>query len=208
MPGYDVRVLDEKGAEVEAGHEGNISIKLPLPPGTLPTLWNDDMRYVDSYLGVFPGYYATGDGGYIDEDGYVYVMGRTDDVINVAGHRLSTGSMEAVVATHPAVAECAVIGVADPLKGQVPRAFVVLKSGVDIDPAQLEREVVAAIRDEIGPVAALKSVVIVPGLPKTRSGKILRRTMRGIADGRPEAPPSTIEDIGVLDILRPLLQSS
>ena len=134
-------------------------------------------------------------------------MGRTDDVINVAGHRLSTGSMEAVVATHPAVAECAVIGVADPLKGQVPRAFVVLKSGADIDPGQLEKEVVAAIRDEIGPVAALRSVVVVPALPKTRSGKILRRTMRGIADGRPEAPPSTIEDISVLDVLRPLLEA-
>jgi propionyl-CoA synthetase len=207
MPGYDVQVLDERGTPVEPGHEGNISIRLPLPPGTLPTLWNDDKRYVESYLGVFPGYYSTGDGGYVDPEGYVFVMGRTDDVINVAGHRLSTGAMEAVVATHPAVAECAVIGVADPLKGQVPRAFVVLKSGVDIEPAQLEKEVVAAIRDEIGPVAALRSVVVVPALPKTRSGKILRRTMRGIADGRPEAPPSTIEDISVLDVLRPLLES-
>jgi propionyl-CoA synthetase len=207
MPGYDVQVLDERGAPVEPGHEGNISIRLPLPPGTLPTLWNDDKRYVESYLGVFPGYYSTGDGGYVDPDGYVFVMGRTDDVINVAGHRLSTGAMEAVVATHPAVAECAVIGVADPLKGQVPRAFVVLKSGADVDPAVLEAQVVAAIRDEIGPVAALRSVVVVPALPKTRSGKILRRTMRGIADGRPEAPPSTIEDISVLEVLRPLLES-
>jgi propionyl-CoA synthetase len=206
MPGYDVRVLDERGLPVPAGQEGNISIRLPLPPGTLPTLWNDDKRYVDSYLSVFTGYYATGDGGYIDEDGYVFVMGRTDDVINVAGHRLSTGAMEAVVATHPAVAECAVIGVHDALKGQVPRAFVVLKSGADVDPAVLEKEVVKAVRDEIGPVAALKSVVVVPALPKTRSGKILRRTMRGIADGRPEAPPSTIDDITVLDVLRPLLQ--
>jgi propionyl-CoA synthetase len=207
MPGYDVQVLDERGTPVEPGHEGNISIRLPLPPGTLPTLWNDDKRYVESYLGVFPGFYSTGDGGFIDPDGYVFVMGRTDDVINVAGHRLSTGAMEAVVATHPAVAECAVIGVADPLKGQVPRAFVVLKAGADIDPAALEKEVVAAIRDEIGPVAALRSVVVVPALPKTRSGKILRRTMRGIADGRPEAPPSTIEDISVLDVLRPLLET-
>jgi len=206
MPGYDVRVLDERGLPVEAGQEGNISIRLPLPPGTLPTLWNDDKRYVDSYLAVFSGYYATGDGGYIDEDGYIFVMGRTDDVINVAGHRLSTGSMEAVVATHPMVAECAVIGVHDQLKGQIPRAFVVLKAGADVDPKQLEKEIVASVRDEIGPVAALKSVVIVPGLPKTRSGKILRRTMRGIADGRPEAPPSTIDDITVLDVLRPLLQ--
>ena len=208
MPGYDVQVLDENGVPLPAGQEGNISIKLPLPPGTLPTLWQDDMRYVDSYLSVFPGYYSSGDGGYVDEDGYVFVMGRTDDVINVAGHRLSTGSMEAVVAQHPAVAECAVIGVHDALKGQIPRAFVVLKSGVDVDPAVLQAEVVRAVRDEIGPVAALKSVVVVPALPKTRSGKILRRTMRGIADGRPEAPPSTIEDIGVLDVLRPLLEDS
>jgi len=208
MPGYDVQVLDENGTPVAPGEEGNICIKLPLPPGTLPTLWNDDHRYVDSYLSVFSGYYTTGDGGSIDADGYVFVMGRTDDVINVAGHRLSTGSMEAVVATHPMVAECAVIGVHDQLKGQLPRAFVVLKSGADIDPDQLQREIVKSVRDEIGPVAAFKSVVVVPALPKTRSGKILRRTMRGIADGRPEAPPSTIEDISVLDILRPLLQDS
>jgi len=208
MPGYDVQVLDERGAPVEPGNDGNIAIRLPLPPGTLPTLWQDDKRYVDSYLAVFPGYYATGDGGQIDADGRVYVMGRTDDVINVAGHRLSTGSMEAVVASHPAVAECAVIGVHDALKGQIPRAFVVLKSGADIDPATLQAEVVRSVRDEIGPVAALKSVVVVPALPKTRSGKILRRTMRGIADGRPEAPPSTIDDISVLDVLRPLLEAS
>jgi len=208
MPGYDVQVLDENGTPVAPGEEGNICIRLPLPPGTLPTLWNDDHRYVDSYLSVFSGYYTTGDGGSIDADGYVFVMGRTDDVINVAGHRLSTGSMEAVVATHPMVAECAVIGVHDQLKGQLPRAFVVLKSGADIDPDQLQREIVKSVRDEIGPVAAFKSVVVVPALPKTRSGKILRRTMRGIADGRPEAPPSTIEDISVLDILRPLLQDS
>jgi propionyl-CoA synthetase len=208
MPGYDVQVLDERGAPVPAGQEGNIAIRLPLPPGTLPTLWEDDKRYVESYLGVFTGYYTTGDGGFIDEDGYVFVMGRTDDVINVAGHRLSTGAMEAVVATHPAVAECAVIGVHDALKGQVPRAFVVLKSGMRVDHALLEREVVASVRGEIGPVAALKSVVVVPALPKTRSGKILRRTMRGIADGRPEAPPSTIEDLAVLDVLRPLLQGT
>jgi propionyl-CoA synthetase len=207
MPGYDLRVLDERGVPVEPGHEGNICLRLPLPPGTLPTLWNDDHRYVDSYLAVFNGYYTTGDGGYIDDDGYVFVMGRTDDVINVAGHRLSTGSMEAVVAAHPSVAECAVIGVHDELKGQLPRAFVVLKSGADIDPEALQREIVEAIRDEIGPVAALKSVVVVPALPKTRSGKILRRTMRGIADGRPEAPPSTIEDVSVLDVLRPLLRT-
>jgi propionyl-CoA synthetase len=205
VPGYDVRIVDGEGHDVPAGQDGAIVIRLPLPPGTLPTLWGDDQRYIDSYLTVFDGCYTTGDGGYVDEDGYVYVMGRTDDVINVAGHRLSTGSMEAVVAAHPLVAECAVIGVQDQLKGQIPRAFVVLKAGAEIDPDTLQREIVASIRDQIGPVAALKEVVIVPGLPKTRSGKILRRTMRGIADGRPEPVPSTIEDMRVLDAITPLL---
>ncbi|MCU0284545.1 MAG: acetate--CoA ligase [Candidatus Nanopelagicales bacterium] len=206
VPGYDVRVLDGEGQEVPAGTEGNIVVRLPLPPGTLPTLWGDDERYVNSYLSAFPGCYTTGDGGYVDDDGYLYVLGRTDDVINVAGHRLSTGVMEAVVAAHPAVAECAVIGVADDLKGQAPRAFVVLKSGVQVDPAELTRQVVADVRAHIGPVAALKEVEIVPALPKTRSGKILRRTMRGIADGRVEPVPSTIEDPRVLEVLTPLLQ--
>jgi len=205
MPGFDVVILDDHGTPVERGREGNISLRLPLPPGTLPTLWNDDARYVTSYLSEVEGFYATGDEGIIDEDGYVFVMGRTDDVINVAGHRLSTGSMESVVAAHPAVAECAVIGVADPIKGQVPRAFVVLKSGSDLDPAVLESEIVDDVRERIGPVAAFKSVVIVSGLPKTRSGKILRRTMRGIADGRDEATPNTIEDASVLEAMRPLL---
>jgi propionyl-CoA synthetase len=207
VPGYDVRVVDGDGVEVPAGQDGAIVIRLPLPPGTLPTLWGDDQRYIDSYLSVFPDCYTTGDGGYVDEDGYVYVMGRTDDVINVAGHRLSTGSMEAVVAAHPMVAECAVIGVHDDLKGQSPRAFVVLKAGAEIDPEQLQQEIVAAVRAQIGPVAAFREVVIVPGLPKTRSGKILRRTMRGIADGRPEPVPSTIEDLRVLDAITPLLRS-
>ena len=206
VPGYDVRVVDELGKDVPPGTDGSILIKLPMPPGTLPTLWQDDARYIDGYLSAFPGNYTTGDGGYIDEDGYVYVMGRTDDVINVAGHRLSTGSMEAVVASHPLVAECAVIGVQDQLKGQLPRAFVVLKAGADTEPAALQKDIVKLVRDEIGPVAALKEVVIVPALPKTRSGKILRRTMRGIADGRPEPVPSTIEDIRVLDAITPLLQ--
>jgi propionyl-CoA synthetase len=205
VPGYDVRVVDGMGVDVPPGQDGAIVIRLPLPPGTLPTLWGDDQRYIDSYLSVFDGCYTTGDGGYLDEDGYVYVMGRTDDVINVAGHRLSTGSMEAIVAGHPHVAECAVIGVQDPLKGQVPRAFVVLKAGAEPDPLVLQAEIVSAIRDQIGPVAALKEVVIVPALPKTRSGKILRRTMRGIADGRPEPVPSTIEDIRVLDVITPFL---
>jgi propionyl-CoA synthetase len=206
LPGYDVQVLDPSGQRVGPGEEGAICIKLPLPPGTLPTLWEDDERYVASYLSSFAGYYLTGDGGYVDEDGYVFVMGRTDDVINVAGHRLSTGSMEAVIAGHPAVAECAVIGVQDELKGQLPRGFVVLKAGADVSVDQLRAELVQAVRDQVGAVAAFKLVDVVPALPKTRSGKILRKTMRGIADGRDEPVPSTIEDASVLDKLRPVLE--
>ena len=206
VPGWDVQILDPSGAQLPAGEEGAIVIKLPLPPGSLPTLWSDDQRYIDEYLSVYKGYYLTGDGGYRDEDGYLFVMGRTDDVINVAGHRLSTGSIEAVLAAHPAVAECAVIGVHDQLKGQLPRAFVVLKSGVTIDEDTLRRELVEAVRRDIGPVAAFRDVSVIQGLPKTRSGKILRKTMRGIADGRDEAVPSTIEDPTVLDVLRPILR--
>ena len=206
IPGYEIKVLDESGKELPPGTEGNIAITLPLPPGTLPTLWGDDQRYIDSYLTVFPGMYASGDGGYIDEDGYVYIMGRTDDVINVAGHRLSTGSLEAVVATHELVAECAVIGVADAIKGQIPKAFVVLKAGAQVDAEDLRKQIVALVRKEVGPVAALNEVVVVPGLPKTRSGKVLRKTMRGIADGKHVDIPSTIEDASILDILRPLLR--
>ena len=203
MPGYDVQILRPDGSGCEPGEEGAICIRLPLPPGTLPTLWGDDARFESSYLREHPGYYLTGDGGYIDSDGYLYVMGRTDDVINVAGHRLSTGSIEAVLAAHPAVAECAVVGVADEIRGQVPRGFVVLKSGASAN--GLAQELVAAVREEIGPVAALQRVDVVPALPKTRSGKILRKTMRGIADGRDEPIPSTIEDPGVLEVLRPIL---
>jgi len=177
-----------------------------MPPGSLPTLWNDDERFVQSYLSVYDGYYLTGDGGRIDEDGYVFVMGRTDDVINVAGHRLSTGSMEEVLAGHPDVAECAVIGVADEMKGQIPRGLVVLKAGVVRDPNELQAELVAMIRAQIGAVAALKDVAVVTALPKTRSGKILRKTMRGIADGVDEPVPSTIDDASVLDDLRPVLR--
>jgi propionyl-CoA synthetase len=206
VPGYAVEVLDEHGAPVPAGSEGAICLRLPLPPGTLSTLWGDDERYVSSYLSAYDGYYLSGDGGYLDEDGYLYVMGRTDDVINVAGHRLSTGSMEAVLAAHPAVAECAVIGVHDPLKGQLPRGFVVLKAGVEADPDDIARELIAMVRDEIGAVAAFKDVTVVGGLPKTRSGKILRKTMREIADGKDAAVPSTIEDPAVLDTLRPQLR--
>ena len=208
VPGYDVQVLDGEGNQVEPGHEGAICIKLPMPPGTLPTLWHDDERYVSSYLSAYPGYYLTGDGGYIDEDGYIFVMGRTDDVLNVAGHRLSTGSIEAALAGHAAVAECAVIGVKDELKGQVPRALVVLKSGIDGDAEgeRIRKELVARVRAEVGPVAALHQVDIVRGLPKTRSGKILRKTMREIADGGTPAVPATIEDASVLEALGPVLR--
>ena len=204
MPGYDVQILHPDGSGCERGEEGAICIRLPLPPGTLPTLWGDDARFEASYLCEHPGYYLTGDGGYLDDDGYLFVMGRIDDVINVAGHRLSTGQIEAVLAAHPAVAECAVIGVADEIKGQVPRGFVVLKAGARSD--GLERELVAAVRHSIGALACLHLVDIVTALPKTRSGKILRKTMRGIADGLDEPVPSTIEDAGVLDALRPVLR--
>ncbi|WP_394432612.1 propionyl-CoA synthetase [Streptomyces sp. SGAir0957] len=205
LPGWDVRVLDASGKEAPAGEDGAIVVKLPMPPGSLPTLWNDDERFVASYLSAYDGYYLTGDGGHIDEDGYVFVMGRTDDVINVAGHRLSTGTMEEALAAHPAVAECAVIGVTDALKGQVPRGLVVLKAGVEADAAAVEAELVRLVRDRIGAVASLKDVTVVAALPKTRSGKILRRTMRGIADGLDEPVPSTVDDATVLDALRPVL---
>jgi propionyl-CoA synthetase len=206
VPGWDVQVLDPHGRPVPAGTEGAICVRLPLPPGALLTLWGDDERFLSSYLRAFDGYYLTGDGGYLDEDGYLYVMGRTDDVINVAGHRLSTGSMEAVVASHPDVAECAVIGVHDDLKGQVPRGLVVLKAGVDRDPDELRAELVQLVREEIGAVASFKNVDVVAGLPKTRSGKILRRSLRAIADGKDEPVPSTIEDPSVLEKLRPTLR--
>lgn len=204
MPGYDVKILRMDGSLCDANEEGAICIQLPLPPGTLPTLWGDDDRYEASYLCEHPGYYLTGDGGYLDEDGYLFVMGRIDDVINVAGHRLSTGSIEAVLATHPAVAECAVIGVRDEIKGQVPRGFVVLKSGASAD--GLAEDLVRLVREDIGAVACFKLVDVVPALPKTRSGKILRKTMRGIAHGRDEPLPSTIEDPAVIEALKPILK--
>ena len=207
--GYDVRILDERGEQVPPGTEGAICLRLPLPPGTLPTLWGDDERYVSSYLSAYDGYYLSGDGGYLDEDGYVFVMGRTDDVLNVAGHRLSTGSLEEALAGHPSVAECAVIGVSDALKGQVPRALVVLKSGVELDDAgreELRAELVERVRQEVGAVAALRQVDVVEALPKTRSGKILRKTMRQLADGADAMVPSTIEDRSVLDDLGPVLR--
>jgi propionyl-CoA synthetase len=205
VPGYDVRILDAYGAEAAPGETGEIVVRLPLPPGCLPTLWRDDERFVESYMSQHPGFYVTGDGGFRDSDGYLYVMGRIDDVINVAGHRLSTGQMEEVLANHPAVAECAVIGVNDAFKGQIPRGFVVLKAGVATDPAAVAAELVQLVRDQIGAVAALRRVDVVAALPKTRSGKILRKTMRGIADGLNEQPPSTIEDPAILDALRPVL---
>jgi propionyl-CoA synthetase len=205
VPGYDVRVLDESGTEVAPGEEGAICLKLPMPPGTLPTLWEDDQRYVESYLSAFNGYYLSGDGGHVDEDGYVFVMGRTDDVINVAGHRLSTGSIEAVLADHPAVAECAVIGAAHALKGQVPRGFVVLKAGATADTDSLQAELIAQVRARIGAIATPQDITVVGGLPKTRSGKILRKSMREIADHGETTVPSTIEDPAVLERLRPAL---
>ena len=207
VPGYRLRVLDAAGNPVDPGQEGTIVIALPLPPGTLTGLWRDDERFRTSYLSAFPGHYLTGDSGYVDEDGYVVVLGRSDDVINVAGHRLSTGSIEAVVATHPAVAECAVIGIADEVKGQRPSGYVVLKSGVEIEPNTLRSELVAKVRNEIGAVATFRDVTVVTALPKTRSGKILRKTMRQIADDEPYTVPSTIEDAAVLDALAEQLKT-
>ncbi|HEU5486092.1 MAG TPA: AMP-binding protein [Microlunatus sp.] len=205
VPGYDVRILDPDGVRLGPRVEGAIAITLPLPPGTLTGVWGDDDRLVRDYLSTYPGHYLTGDGGLVDEDGYLFVLGRTDDVINVAGHRLSPGSMEAVIGTHPVVAECAVFGVADELKGQVPRCLVVVKEGVEIESRDLATELVDLVRAEVGAVAALRQVDVVPALPKTRSGKILRRVLRDMADGRTPVVPSTIEDTAVLDALRPVL---
>lgn len=207
MPGYDVQVLDEGGHPVAPGTLGAIAIKLPLPPGTLPTLWNADDRFKKSYLSHFPGYYETGDAGYIDEDGYVYIMARTDDVINVAGHRLSTGAMEEVLASHKDVAECAVIGVADALKGQLPMGFLCLTKGCSRPHAEVIKECVRLVRDQIGPVAAFKLAVVVDRLPKTRSGKILRGTMAKIADGLEYKMPATIDDPAILDEITAALQA-
>jgi propionyl-CoA synthetase len=193
-PGYDVRIVSPDNQEMPPNQPGVVVVKLPLPPATLPTLWNADQRFLESYLDPFPGYYFTGDEGYIDEDGYVFIMGRVDDVINVAGHRLSTGAMEEVIATHPDVAECAVIGAADNFKGQLPVGFVVLKAGVDRPAEEIQAELVQMMRDQIGAVASFKQVAVVARLPKTRSGKILRGTMRKIADGASYTVPSTIDD--------------
>ncbi|MBZ3693524.1 propionyl-CoA synthetase [Phyllobacterium calauticae] len=207
MPGYDVQVLDDAGHPVKRGELGNIVVKLPLPPACLPTLWNADQRFREAYMAEFPGYYKTADAGIIDEDGYIYIMSRTDDIINVAGHRLSTGSMEEVLSSHPDVAECAVIGIADHLKGQVPCGFIVLKSGVTRAAADIEQECVALIRDRIGPVAAFKIAVTAKRLPKTRSGKILRGTMQKIADQEPWNMPATIDDPAILDEIKAVLNA-
>jgi len=207
VPGYTVAALDEKGNAVASGDTGALVIESPLPPGTFIGLWNADERFEETYFRKFPGYYETGDAGFIDENGYVFVMARTDDVINVAGHRLSTGAMEEVLTSHPKVAECAVFGVADQLKGQLPLGMLVLSAGVDQDASEIVAEVIAAVRNEIGPVAAFKLCAVVDRLPKTRSGKILRGTMRSIADGEPWTMPATIDDAGSLDDVTNALRS-
>ncbi|MEE4014484.1 propionyl-CoA synthetase [Roseibium sp. FZY0029] len=207
MPGYDVQVLDDAGHPLGANTLGNIVVQLPLPPGSFPTLWNADKRFFDAYLAEFPGYYKTADAGVIDDDGYLSIMARTDDIINVAGHRLSTGGMEEVLATHPDVAECAVIGIADKLKGQLPCGFVVLKAGVDRSHEEIEKELIKLVRDKIGPVAAFKIAITVDRLPKTRSGKILRGTMRQIADGETWKMPATIDDPAILDEITEALKT-
>ena len=206
MPGYDIRVLDDEGHAVERGQLGNIVVKLPMPPGCLPTLWNAEQRFHDAYLSEFPGYYKTADAGFMDEDGYLFIMARTDDIINVAGHRLSTGAMEEAIAYHPDVAECAVIGIADALKGQIPAGFLVLNSGVERSEDEIEKEVVKLVREQIGPVAAFKLALTVQRLPKTRSGKILRGTMQKIADREEWKMPATIDDPAILDEIGQVLE--
>jgi propionyl-CoA synthetase len=200
-------VLDDAGHAVETGRLGNVVVKLPLPPGCLPTLWQADERFRRAYLEEFPGFYKTADAGYLDADGYLFIMARTDDIINVAGHRLSTGAMEEVLASHPAVAECAVIGVADPMKGQAPLGFLVLSSGAEVSPEVVEQEVVALVREKIGPVAAFRLAVSVKRLPKTRSGKILRGTMQKIADREAWTMPATIDDPAVLGEIETALKA-
>mgnify|MGYP005994187513 CR=1 FL=1 len=207
MPGFNVQIVDAEGNELPAGEQGIIAMKLPLPPSCLPTVWGDHERFRTGYLAEFPGYYSTGDGGYKDEEGYVFIMGRTDDVINVAGHRLSTGEMEEIVASHSAVAECCVIGVNDPLKGQQPIGLVLLKNGVELDEKELEAELVAMVRKEIGAVACFRKAMVVQRLPKTRSGKILRKLLRQIADGSGYSVPSTIDDPASLPEIEEILTS-
>ncbi|MEN0040168.1 MAG: propionyl-CoA synthetase [Pseudomonadota bacterium] len=199
MPGYDIKVLSDEGEELPAGELGNVVVKLPLPPSCFPTLWNADERFRDAYLAEFPGYYKTADAGIVDEDGYLFIMARTDDIINVAGHRLSTGGMEEVIASHPDIAECAVIGIADEMKGQLPAGFAILNAGTDRPVEEIQKEVVALVREKIGPVAAFRILVPVARLPKTRSGKILRATMQKVVDGEQFKMPATIDDPAILD---------
>ena len=208
VPGWDIRVLDEAHNEVAPGDIGALVARLPLPPGSLPTLWQAEERYREAYLEEFPGYYKTGDAGFIDEDGYIYVMTRTDDVINVAGHRLSTGQMEEVLAAHPDVAECAVVGVADSLKGQTPLGLLVLNAGVERDHGVIQGEAVRLVRDQIGPVASFKTAIVVGRLPKTRSGKILRGTVQKIADSEEYSVPPTIDDPAILPEIEVALRSA
>ena len=208
VPGFNVEVLDALGKPLGPNEQGTIAIKLPMPPGCLPTIWRSFDRFASSYLSEYPGYYCSGDGGYFDEDGYLFIMGRTDDVINVAGHRLSTGEMEEVLAAHEAVAECSVIGVNDNLKGQVPIGLTLLKDGVDIDPDTLQEELVSMVRKQIGPLACLKRTIVVPKLPKTRSGKILRKLLRQIAAGQDLAIPSTIDDPTSVTEIQQLMQEN
>jgi propionyl-CoA synthetase len=207
VPGYTVEILDGEGRALPSNQEGAVVIRLPLPPGSLLTLWNDEARLRDTYLTRYPGYYLTGDGGYIDEDGYIFIMGRTDDVIIVAGHNLSTGSIEEVLSSHESVAECAVFGVKDALKTQVPLALIVLKANVQRDPAVVAGELVELVRQKVGPVANLKKVGIVARLPKTRSGKVLRATLRKMADAEPFQIPATIDEPSVLDEIGKVLRS-
>jgi propionyl-CoA synthetase len=205
-PGWNLQVVDEANNQMAPGEIGALVVKLPLPPGTLPTLWQNDARYVESYLEEFPGYYKTADAGYIDEEGYAYIMSRTDDIINVAGHRLSTGAMEEVLSDHPDVAECAVLGVDDSLKGQVPVGFVVLKAGVTKSEDEIIKETIQMVRDRIGPVAAFKTATVVKRLPKTRSGKILRGTIQKIADNKEYNVPATIDDPAILGEMEEALE--
>jgi len=206
VTGYDIRIFGENGQELGPNEEGYVVIKLPLPPGTLLDLWKDNERFKAGYLNKFPGYYFSGDGGFKDEDDYIFITGRVDDVINVAGHRLSTAEMEEIVASHHSVAECAVIGINDELKGQIPLALVVAKSGDTVEKFQLQHQIVQLVREKIGAVAALRDVVLVPRLPKTRSGKILRKMMRSIADGENFQVPSTIDDEVIIDEIREVLE--
>ena len=202
MPGFDVRIFDDHGAEMNSGRTGSVVIRLPLPPGCLTTLWNNDRDYIKTYLSEYLDYYLTGDAGFFDDDGYLWIMGRTDDIINTAGHRLSTGAIEEVLASHPDIAECAVTGVDNEVKGEIPVGFIVLKTGVSKDKREISTDLIQMVREKIGPIASFKVVVVVKHLPKTRSGKILRGTLKKIANGADYRVPATIDDPATLDEIR------